>query len=125
MRKVLRDGLNEVTTVGKESKHYPPLSFTPDLVFGDDAVGDVKYSLDVGAWRRPDVYQMLAFAVAHQCSRALLVNFSPCGLPEASVQVAGTTLLRLCWQLDCPPQQAGELLVEQVRTGLSLRAVTA
>jgi 5-methylcytosine-specific restriction endonuclease McrBC regulatory subunit McrC len=123
IREVLREGLSEVTTVGKESKHYQPLSFTPDLTFGDIAIGDIKYSLDAGSWRRGDVYQLLAFAVAHQCSRALLVNFHPCAPPEASVQVAGTALRRFCWQLDNPPQQAGDLLVERVRHWLSLGAV--
>ena len=123
IREVLREGLNEVTTVSKEPKFYTPLSFTPDLKFGDEAIGDVKYSLDEGKWRRSDVYQLLAFAVAHRCSRALLVNFHPSTPQEASVQVAGTALRRLCWQLDLPPEQAADHLVEQVKSWLSLRAV--
>jgi 5-methylcytosine-specific restriction endonuclease McrBC regulatory subunit McrC len=122
-REVLCEGLREVTTVGNESKYYAPLSFKPDLTFGHVAIGDVKYSLDAGMWRRGDVYQLLAFAVAHQCLRALLVNFHPTTPQEASVQVAGTTLQRLCWQLDVPPEQAAERLVEQVKSWLSLEAV--
>jgi 5-methylcytosine-specific restriction endonuclease McrBC regulatory subunit McrC len=123
IREVLRAGLSEVTTVGKESKYYTPLNFTPDLSFGIEAIGDVKYILDEGKWRRSDVYQLLAFAVAHQCSRALLVNFSPSTPREASVQVAGTALQRFCWQLDLPPEQAAGHLVEQVKSWLSLGAV--
>ena len=123
IREVLRTGLSEVTTVGKEPKYYTPLNFMPDLKFGNEAIGDVKYSLDEGKWRRSDVYQLLAFAVAHQCSRALLVNFHPSTPQEASVQVAGTALQRLCWQLDLPPEQAAEHLVEQVKSWLSLGAV--
>lgn len=111
-----------VTTVGKEAKYYAPVNFTPDLKFGDAAIGDVKYALDDGKWRRSDLYQLLAFAIAHQCSRALLVNFHPSTPQEASVQVSGTALQRLCWQLTCP-EQAAEHLVEQVKSWLSLGAV--
>ena len=123
VREVLRAGLSQVTTVGKEPRYYAPLNFTPDLKFGDEAIGDVKYSLDEGKWRRSDVYQLLAFAVAHRCSRALLVNFHPSTPDEASVQVAETALQRLCWQLNLPPEQAAEHLIESVKTWLSLRAV--
>jgi hypothetical protein len=111
--------------VDNETKSYTPLTFTPDLTFGDVAIGDVKYSLDEGKWRTRGVYQLLAFTVSHQCSRALLVNFHPGTPQEASVQVAGTALQRLCWQLHCPPEQAGELLGEQVRSWLSLGAILA
>ena len=120
---MLRAGLSEVTTVGKEPRYYTPLRFTPDLKFGNEAIGDVKYSLDDGKWRRSDVYQLLAFAVAHQCSRALLVNFHPSTPQAASVEVAGTALQRLCWQLDLPPEQAAGHLIEQVKSWLSLGAV--
>jgi len=123
IRQVLGEGLREVTTVGNEPTYYAPLSFRPDLTFGNRAIGDVKYSLDAGMWRRSDVYQLLAFAVAHQCSRALLVNFHPSVPEDASVQVAGTALRRLCWQLNLPPEQAAERLVEQVKSWLSVEAV--
>lgn len=123
VREVLCEGLRDVTTVGNESKYYAPLSFKPDLTFGRLAIGDVKYSLDANMWRRSDVYQLLAFAVAHQCSRALLVNFHPSVQGEASVQVAGTALRRLGWQLNLPPEQAAERLVEQVKSWLSLKPV--
>ena len=123
IREVLRAGLSELTTVGKEPKYYVPLSFTPDLKLGDQAIGDIKYTLDEGKWRRSDVYQLLAFAVAHQCSRALLVNFHTSTPEEASVQVAGTALRRLCWQLDLPPEQAANHLIESVKSWLSMGAV--
>jgi 5-methylcytosine-specific restriction endonuclease McrBC regulatory subunit McrC len=125
IREVLRAGLIEVTTVTKEPKYYTPLRFTPDLRFGNEAIGDVKYTLDEGKWVRDDVYQLLAFAVAHQCSRALLVNFHTSTPQEASVQVAETHLKRLCWQLDRSPEQAGELLVEQVKSWPVFGAVNA
>ena len=119
IREVLREGVSDITNVGKESKYYAPLSFTPDLTFGNIAIGDIKYSLDGGSWRRADVYQLLAFAVTHQCSRALLVNFYANTPPGVSVQVAGTGLERLCWRVDRPPNQAAELLVEHVKTWLA------
>jgi len=119
IRGVLSEGLSDVTTVGKEPRHYAPLKFTPDLKFGNVAIGDVKYSLDTGSWRRSDVYQLLAFAVAHQCSRALLVNFCESSLPDISVSVAGTMLHRLAWQLDQTPEQAAALLADEVRRWVS------
>lgn len=119
IRDVLREGLRDVTTVEKETKYYAPLSFTPDLAIGDMAVGDVKYTLDGSKWRRDDVYQLLAFAEAHQRSRALLVNFHPSVPQELSAQVATISLQRHCWRLDLPPEEAGDELVKEVKAWLS------
>lgn len=119
IRHILHDGVGGISPVNNESKYYAPLSFKPDLTFGGLAIGDVKYSLDNGGWRRDDVYQLLAFSVAHSCDRALLVNFCTAPPQKASASVAGTLLERLSWRLDLPPHQAGELLVEQTRTWLT------
>ena len=118
IREVLHDGLGAGVTVTKESRYFAPLAFTPDLKFGAVAVGDVKYAIDAGKWRRGDVYQLLAFSVSHHCSHALLVNFHPGMSPEISADVAGTKLKRICWEFDRPPEEAAELLVGRVRCWL-------
>lgn len=120
VREVLRVGLTDLVTVAKKTRSYPPLRFTPDLEFGGIAIGDVKYSLEKGPWTRSHVYQLLAFAEAHECHLGLLVNFSAGQMPEASVQVARTALHRLSWDLSKSPERAASDLVGQVKDWLLL-----
>lgn len=124
IRNVLADGLKDVVAVARTSRTFSPLQFTPDLTFKGFGVGDVKYSLDKGSWRRADVYQLLAFATAHECSNALLVNFDPKKPPSAKVDVAGTVLDRVSWQLSETPAGAAERLVEDVRLWVSSTGTT-
>jgi 5-methylcytosine-specific restriction enzyme subunit McrC len=114
VRCILEEGLADKVTVSKQTRSYPPLSFTPDLKFDELAIGDVKYVLDSGGWRRSDVYQLLAFTVAHNSKRALLVNFSGGPSEPASVQVSGTAMKRISWQLALAPADAALRLTADV-----------
>jgi 5-methylcytosine-specific restriction enzyme subunit McrC len=127
IRSVLQAGLCDVAQVSSASRRcQPSLDFNPDLRFRGItdtettlAVGDIKYSLVKELWRRSDVNQLLAFTVAFECNRALLINFHYSGPVQASAEVAGTQLERFSWRLDRTPEEAGQLLVHQVRNWLS------
>lgn len=120
MRRILEEGLADTVTVSKQTRSYPPLSFTPDLKFDELAIGDVKYALDSGGWRRSDVNQLLAFTVAHNSKRALLVNFSRGPNEAASVQVSRTAMKRISWQLTLAPADAALRLIADVKDWLEI-----
>lgn len=119
VRRTLHDGLGQLGPVTKTRRNYPPLSFTPDLSVADRAVGDVKYSMDQGTWRRSDVYQLLAFAKAFERDAGLLVNFSSEEVSPQSVAVATTRLHKVSWPLTLSPEEAGNSVIQAVSDWLS------
>jgi 5-methylcytosine-specific restriction enzyme subunit McrC len=121
IRNILRDFLSPAWTVDKEPV---PMSGTnrtlnPDLRFGGgSAVGDVKYKVDVGDWRRTDLYQTVAFAAGCHCDAGCIIGFRT----QAEVQslspvgVGAANITPLSWdarqQVD--PSSAAEELGERV-----------
>jgi len=92
-------------------------SLNPDLVFGTQAVGDVKYKLWKGSWHRPDLYQIVTFATGYQVNHALKVGFAEHPEPVEPLEV-GAVRLRLCdWQADptVAPQDAEDDFVDRIR----------
>lgn len=58
-------------------------TLNPDLRFaGGAAVGDVKYKVDIGDWRRSDLYQVVAFAAGCRTNVGCVIGF----LTDSSVQ---------------------------------------
>jgi 5-methylcytosine-specific restriction endonuclease McrBC regulatory subunit McrC len=54
------------------------LTLNPDLVFDDGRqVGDVRYKLSKGEWRRTDLYQVVAFATGFRSNAALWQYLCP------------------------------------------------
>lgn len=70
------------------------LSLSADLVFvGDDgrtsAIADVKYKLAQGDWRRPDLYEVVAFAAGYDVEHAAVMQFDRGDAPKRSQVVIG------------------------------------
>jgi McrBC 5-methylcytosine restriction system component len=92
------------------------LTLNPDLVFGNSAVGDVKYKLLSKDWKRSDLYQAVAFATGYRVSHAAIVAFStaPEETPPA-VKVGDVRLRPITW--DCSPtttpDHAAQSIVDQ------------
>jgi 5-methylcytosine-specific restriction endonuclease McrBC regulatory subunit McrC len=115
IRACVREALAGMATVVKTPRNHGPLTFNADLVIGADAVGDVKYSLDTKAWRRADVNQLLAFAVAYQRRRTLLVNFADATAQPKQTSVATVDITRLTWDTSRSVEGAAAQLAEDVR----------
>ena len=74
------------------------VTLEPDLEFGKGvAVGDVKYRLYSGKWRREEVFQLTTYAAAAKSSRALLIGFSKQELPAADLVVGNHRLRLVTW----------------------------
>lgn len=90
------------------------MTLNPDLVWGHTwAIGDVKYKLAVDEWRRPDLYEIVAFATGFRVSAALLLEFGRPGqrsLP--TVDVGDVRVSQLLWPADASlsPDEAVALL---------------
>jgi McrBC 5-methylcytosine restriction system component len=104
VREVLRDGLQDLVRVTKHglqlqgSKH----TLNPDLVFGRDAIGDVKYKLVGQDWKRSDLYQAVAFATGYGVHHAAIVTFTATPDPAPyEVKVGNVGVRALMW--DCSP----------------------
>lgn len=119
LREIVRDELEGLFGVTKTPVKHGALSFNPDLVIGDFAVGDVKYSLDTGSWRRSDVNQLLSFSAAFDRTETLLLNFSPVALQPEQAQVRRVRLTRLAWAVDVPVTAAESEFRAALRTWLS------
>ncbi len=96
--------------VGNPMSKHGVLSFRSDLAIGDFAVGDVKYSMDNGAWRRGDVNQLLAFSVAYGRSQLLLINFSDQAAEPTRAVVRNSIITRLSWETSLDAGAAAEQL---------------
>jgi 5-methylcytosine-specific restriction enzyme subunit McrC len=74
------------------------VALEPDLVFGSGvAVGDVKYRLYEGKWKRSEVFQLTTYAAAARCSRALLIGFSRQVLDPYDLVVGNHRLRLVTW----------------------------
>jgi 5-methylcytosine-specific restriction endonuclease McrBC regulatory subunit McrC len=76
--KLLSEYLSDCTTVHPASIAIGGgLTANPDLVFDAfNAVGDVKYKLLDGHWKRDDLYQAVAFASAVESNDASILTFA-------------------------------------------------
>lgn len=92
------------------------MTVNPDLVFGDLAVGDIKYKVWDGSWIRNDLYQLIAFAVAYERTAALHVGFGG-PISKKPLQVGNTRLWRVTWSLDAAlaPEEAAAAFQAHVR----------
>ncbi len=94
------------------------MTLNPDLVWGQTwAVGDVKYKLVAEEWRRPDLYEVVAFATGFNVREAVILEF---GLgdeaPLATVQVGDVRVTRLTWPAttDLTGEEASAVLSARV-----------
>lgn len=101
------------------------LTFNPDLLFDDGvATGDVKYKWLGREWKRSDLYQAVAFAVAFETDLAALGGFRATPLSQPRRVVIGDIEVReFEWiaNSDLPPEQAGRALAASVDEWLSDR----
>ncbi len=77
IRNILADGLSDLLKVWKHRMYLGAsgLHLSPDLIFGQIAVGDVKYRLSRPEWVRSDIYQLTTFATAFERRHAGLFSF--------------------------------------------------
>ena len=92
LRQLLREHLGtQLVQKRKRRLGTSSLTLNPDLVFVDSgvfAVADVKYKLTTTEWKRPDLYQAVAFAAGFQVSDAAVLEFlgaAQVSLPAVSV----------------------------------------
>lgn len=102
LRRIAQAALADRTEVAKRTKflrgsHH---SLTPDVVFGTDAVGDVKYRLWAGDWDRTDLYQLVAFATGFAVEHAVRLGFAPEEHGTSPVRVGGVRLSTCDWTCD-------------------------
>jgi 5-methylcytosine-specific restriction endonuclease McrBC regulatory subunit McrC len=118
IRRIVVDALEDRIDVTKRTwflsgSHH---SLTPDLVFGECAVGDVKYKVWAGDWDRSDLYQLVAFATAFGAHDALRVGFASAD-HGFSVNRVGRVGLAACdWMCDATttPANAERALSHQL-----------
>lgn len=127
VRAVLRREFAGRREVVKRGRQIPgsTLTFNPDLLFdGGVATGDVKYKWLGREWKRSDLYQAVAFAVAFETDLAALGGFRATPLPEPRRLVIGDIEVReFEWiaNADVPPEEAGRILAATVDEWLSSR----
>ena len=102
LRRVAGEALGGRVAVAKRTwflrgSHH---SLTPDIVFGNMAVGDVKYKLWAGDWDRSDLYQLVTFATGFGVTEGLRLGFATVGSSPQTVHV-GPVRLSVCdWLCD-------------------------
>jgi 5-methylcytosine-specific restriction enzyme subunit McrC len=116
VRNVLRIGLADVVAVHERSFALSgtKMRMYPDLVFGDVAVGDVKYKLtQPTGWARPDLNQAVAFAAAARRPAAAIISFHvDASLPPSqAVGVGDIEITGLTWN-SAPSTPPGEAAIE-------------
>jgi 5-methylcytosine-specific restriction enzyme subunit McrC len=114
IRHLVREALAEKVQVVKRGVLLKggAYSLTPDLVFGSDAVGDVKYKLATGGWDRPDLYQLVAFATGFGVRSAVRVAFGAGAASAQSVGVGPVELTECLWpaEANLSPDEAAARL---------------
>jgi 5-methylcytosine-specific restriction endonuclease McrBC regulatory subunit McrC len=123
IRRVIADNLQGAWVIDHQGRRLGGSTMTvnPDLVFDSGAaIADVKYKRARHEWRRPDLYQAVAFAEAYETSIAALIEFSPTLEHLDPVQVGGIRVDHLVWVSDpsVPPEHAARLLCIDVRAWL-------
>src|SRR5258708_7906791 len=80
------------------------LTLNPDLVLADTqpfAVADVKYKLAGGEWKRPDLYQAVAFAAGFSVPHAAIIEFlNPMQVSLRPVTVGHIVVSHIGWDAD-------------------------
>jgi hypothetical protein len=117
IRTILQGSLDPHFKVEKRGLALLPSmkTFNPDLVFGDLAVGDVKYKLQGHDWDTGDLYQAVAFATAFQVKQAAIVTFSTAQAVHPPLQIGDVRLTNFCWTADgslTPVESAARLAAD-------------
>src|SRR5262249_44004133 len=119
VRSILSRGLHDLVEVKKLGLRLKPskLTLNPDLLFGDSAVGDVKYSLLSADWNRPHLYQAVTFATGYGMSRAGVFGFTSSGSSPPELQVGPVHLRAFTWLANeaVAPEIAEAKLVNEAR----------
>jgi hypothetical protein len=99
IRSILKCGLHDITEVRKAGLRLKPsrLTLNPDLLFGNAAVGDVKYVLLTPDWDRSHLYQAVAFATGYRLSRAGVFGFSSSGPIPPPLQIGRVNVRTFTW----------------------------
>lgn len=127
IRAVLKRELAGRRQIVKQGRQIPgsTLTFSPDLLFdGGIATGDVKYKWLGREWKRADLYQAIAFAVAFDTDLAALGGFRATPLLEPRRVVIGDIEVReFEWiaNSDVPPEEAASILAGSLDEWLSVR----
>jgi 5-methylcytosine-specific restriction endonuclease McrBC regulatory subunit McrC len=123
---ILRRGLHDIIDVRKSGRQLKPsnLTLNPDLLFGNSAVGDVKYSLLSPDWNRPYLYQAVTFATGYRMSRAGVFGFTSSGSTPPELQVGPVHLRAFTWLADetVTPEDAEAKLVKEARMWMGAKA---
>lgn len=131
LRQVLAEGLAPNHSVTKRSLPIEGanLTFNPDLYFDAGlAVGDVKYKVASGEWRRSDLYQGISFAVAAGSSHGCVVDFAraPQVCPP-QIKIGDIRMAQFSWQAldELDPWDSAASLVSEVADWLAVHNPTA
>jgi 5-methylcytosine-specific restriction enzyme subunit McrC len=119
IRSILKRGLQDIAEAKKAGLQLKPsrLTLNPDLLFGDAAVGDVKYVLLTSDWKRSHLYQAVAFATGYRMSRAGVFGFSSSGPIPPQLQVGPVNVRTFTWLANkaVAPENAEAQLVNEAR----------
>jgi 5-methylcytosine-specific restriction endonuclease McrBC regulatory subunit McrC len=127
LRQILAWRLHPDVSVTKQGirMHGAAWTLTPDLRFARPgeptiAVGDVKYTLATGQWRRSDSYQLVTFATGFSVNSAVRIAVTTGSPVSGTVRVGDVTLNECLWNAreDVPPPAAEDQLVDAVRSWL-------
>ena len=93
------------------------MTLNPDLVFGDAAVGDVKYKISEGEWVRADLNQTVTFAAGYRVGHGVVVTFGHGDVRPGTLEVGDIRLRLLTWDISpgVPPEEAAERLDHDLR----------
>lgn len=125
VRAVLRERLAPEWKVAKRQikLEKSALVLNPDLVFGDLAVGDVKYKVAGADWARQDLYQVTAFATAFRCSTGALIAYhaAPSDPQVRFAMMGDSTMAMLLWDAreQVAPEEAAVRLTSHVASWLA------
>lgn len=121
IRDVLARELSACTSVSPGSRQIAKTKMTlnPDLVFGELAVGDVKYKVS-NEWIRSDVYQGVSFAVGFAVKRCALFSFAEeCTASTESIEIGNISVTHFRWPTQTTPRDAEYQMLTKVKTWLS------
>ncbi len=93
------------------------VKLNPDLVFGREAIADVKYKGSEDKWRRVDLNQLVTFATGFEVGHAAMIDFQAEPTPRLkTLPVGNVEVTHLVWSSaeGCTPQAALEQLVHQI-----------
>ncbi|MBW0288830.1 hypothetical protein ATN37_03485 [Rhodococcus sp. MH15] len=120
MRQRVRHVLAAETTVvkGRRSLAGTSLTINPDLVMKDIAIGDVKYKIWDGTWKRPDLYQLTAFATGYRITQALHIGFTRSNRTTDDLTVGSVSIRSVLWLAspEITPEHADEIFQNETRT---------